>query len=349
MNKSFTSLNTNVIFVDNYNQLSQKISSYGSNFLFVVDENTSKMVRPLPEPNVILKSGENYKNFRSIVKILKQAADHHLSRETIFIAFGGGVVCDLTAFASSVFMRGAKLTLIPTTLLSMVDASLGGKTGFDFNDSKNLIGSFYPADEVIICPDTLISLSDQEFKNGLAEVLKHALLSKDDKLYLTLVNNKEKIFQRDIETLNELIYLSLQVKNDFISKDPKETKNIRQALNLGHTFGHALETHTHFSAWSHGEAVAWGVGRAIETGVKLGITTPEFAYGVNKLFRYFNFDFNYRLDRSEWQDYQIQLLKDKKRNNQLINFVLLKGQGDFVLQNVDFELIKDVVLKKALY
>jgi len=349
MNKSFTSLNTNVVFVENYNQLGQKISSFGSNFLFVVDENTSRMVRPLPEPNVVLKSGENYKNFSSVVKILKQAADHHLSRETVFIAFGGGVVCDLTAFASSVFMRGTKLTLIPTTLLSMVDASLGGKTGFDFNDSKNLIGTFYPADEVIICPNTLDSLSDQEFKNGLAEVLKHSLLTKDEKLYLTLVNNKEKIFKRDIEVLNEVISLSLQVKNDFISKDPKETKNIRQALNLGHTFGHALETHTHFSSWSHGEAVAWGIGRAIETGVKLGITTPKFAYGVNKLFHYFNFDFNYRLDRSEWQDYQIQLLKDKKRNNKLINFVLLKGPGDFVLQTVDFELIKDVVLKKALY
>jgi len=349
MNKSFTSLNTNVIFVENYNQLSNKISSYGTNFLFVVDENTSKMVRPLPQPNVVIKSGENYKNFNSIVKILKKAADQHLSRETVFIAFGGGVICDLTAFAASVFMRGTKLTLIPTTLLSMVDASLGGKTGFDFNDSKNLIGTFYPANEVIICPDTLLSLSNKEFKNGLAEVLKHALLSSDDKLYLTLVKNKEKIFNRDIETLNELIMLSLKVKNDFISKDPKETKNIRQALNLGHTFGHALETHTHFSAWSHGEAVAWGIGRAIETGVKLGITTPEFAYGVNKLFRFFDFDFVYRLDRSEWQDYQIQLLKDKKRSNKLINFVLLKDQGEYVLQSVDFELIKDVVLKKALY
>ncbi|MDD4397756.1 MAG: 3-dehydroquinate synthase [Sphaerochaetaceae bacterium] len=339
---------TEVLFAKNYDDLSFHIGKYGTNVLWVVDETTAKMVRPLPEPNVILPVGEKNKVWDSVSIILKEASRNKLGRDTRFIGFGGGVICDLTAFAASIFMRGCTLTLIPTTLLAMVDASLGGKTGIDFCNTKNLVGTFYPADEVLICPETLGSLPPRELKNGLAEVIKHSLLSKNDALYILLVQNKNQILAKNPETIKKLILLSLQIKSDFILQDPLETKGIRTGLNLGHTFAHALESHSRMMTWSHGESVAWGVCRALEAGVKLGITDKPFADGAAKLFLFYDYDIGFRLNRGEWLDFKDQVLSDKKKVNGQLRFVLLKSQGDFVSMPLDLNMVRDLVIKQPL-
>lgn len=348
MDSFFQALKTNVLFAKNYEDLSFHIGKYGNNVLWIVDETTAKMVRPLPEPNVILPSGEKNKTWESVSLIIREASRNRLGRDTRFIGFGGGVVCDIAAFAASVFMRGCRLTLIPTTLLAMVDASLGGKCGVNFCNTKSLIGSFYPADEVLICPEPLASLPPREMLNGLAEVIKHSLLTRKPDLYLMLVQNKNQILAKDMEILKKLIHLSLEVKCQFIMDDPYDNRNLRAGLNFGHTFAHALESHLRLMSWSHGESVAWGIGRALEAGVALGITNPVFAEGARKLFLFYGFDMGYRLNRGEWLDYRDQLLADKKKINGQVQFILLKDQGEFITQPMDMNTVRDLVIKQAL-
>ena len=337
-----------VLFANSYADLSFHIGNYSPNALWIVDETTAKMVRPLPEPNVILPSGEKSKSWDSIALIVKEASRNRLGRDSRFIGFGGGVICDLAAFAASIYMRGCRLTLIPTTLLAMADASLGGKTGINHCNTKNLIGSFYPAEQILICPATLASLPPNEFHNGLAEVIKHSILTKNDALYLLMVQSKNQILSRNMEVLKKLLLLSLQVKKEYIQDDPDDKLGIRAALNFGHTFGHALESHNRMASWSHGEAVAWGMGIALDAGLKLGITESVFAEGVKKLLLFYGFDINYRLNRGEWLDYKDRILTDKKKTGGKIHFILLKQQGEHVSQTLEMNLVRDLVIQRAL-
>lgn len=347
MEKIFNTLGTDVYYCKNTKELSLQISNYGPNVIWILDDNTAKLLNPLPFPNVILKPGENYKNWKSIEEIVTCALKNSISRDSMFVSLGGGVVCDLTAFAASIYMRGANLTLIPTTLLCMVDASLGGKTGMDFENGKNIIGTFNPANEVLICPSVLKTLPLSEYRSGLAEVLKHSLLSSDNKLFNLLKNHKDEVLMRDEKILKEMLILSLEVKKSFIERDPKEKKGIRQALNLGHTFGHALESFSRM-AWPHGNAVAWGTVRALHAGLNIGVTPHGFANEAINLFKLYDYDINYRLTRADWYDYRQQLSKDKKRYDGKIKFVLSSGQGKFVLQSLEDKQIKEVVLRKPL-
>ena len=233
---------TDVYFLSTIKELSAKLSAYGRRVLWVFDSNSAALFTNLPANSVILPSGEKNKTFSSIEKIISAALDAHLSRDSVFIGFGGGVVCDMTAFAASVFMRGCSLILVPTTLLCMVDASIGGKSAIDFKGGKNLIGTFYPAKDVLISSACLRTLPQQEFISGMGEVIKHAFLTEDDALYDFLVKNRNAILKKDRETVSEMVDMSLRVKASYIERDPEEKLGIRQALNLGHTFAHALET-----------------------------------------------------------------------------------------------------------
>lgn len=232
---------TEVLLADDLKDLSAHLGEYGRLVLWVFDTNTAKLFKQLPPSHVVLESGESAKNFTSLERILSAALDEGLARDGRIIGFGGGgVVCDMSAFAASVYMRGGcRLTLVPTTLLAMVDASVGGKAAIDFKGMKNMVGSFYPASEVLLSIDTLRTLNEKEFLNGLAEVVKHALLSQDEELYKFLLVRKNEILSRDPKTLAALVELSLKVKQWFIEQDPTETLGIRQSLNLGHTFGGA--------------------------------------------------------------------------------------------------------------
>lgn len=297
--------------------------------LWVCDTHTRHFI-PEGVPVLELPSGELAKNWQSVETIVGMAMKLSLARDSRFIAVGGGVVCDVTAFAASIFMRGCSVSLVPTTLLAMVDASLGGKTAIDLLGAKNLVGTFHPADDIFISTDTLKTLSEAEFRNGLGEVLKHAVLADDDTLLRFLTDEKQSILERDAEKLDRMIMVSLDVKRSYIEKDPTEQKGIRDALNLGHTFAHALESIGKMSRWSHGEAVAWGVVKALQAGAAIGVTPKSFAKRYIDLFASYGFDIHLKV--GETTAFLHALESDKKRRQSQIRFVLMEGQGKHRLQ-----------------
>ncbi len=340
---------TDILLAEDLKDLSVHLGNYGRSVMWVFDSNTAKLFKQLPPVHVVLESGESSKNFNSLERILTTAIDEGLARDGRIIGFGGGVVCDLAAFAASVYMRGCRLTLVPTTLLSMVDAAVGGKAAIDFRGLKNMVGAFYPASEVLICVDTLRTLNEKEFLNGLAEVIKHALLSQDEELYKFLLTKKNEILNRDTATLTSLVSLSLDVKKWYIEQDPTETLGIRQMLNLGHTFGHALESSSHYGLWGHGTCVAWGTCRALEAGVMTGVTDKAYASGATKLFKSFGYDIDYRIGRGDWIEFRDHLLKDKKKADGKVLFVLMETQGKSVLRPLELQLVQQLVIAKPIF
>jgi 3-dehydroquinate synthase len=203
-------------------------------------------------PSVIIPSGEEHKNLETVSHLWKSFLENGLDRKSTVTALGGGVIGDLTGFAASTYMRGISWIVIPTTLLSMVDASLGGKTGFDLPEGKNLIGSFHPPKLILADPSLLLTLSDRELRSGMAEVVKHGVIS-DPELFALCSNGMDWVKAN----LEEIVKRAMAVKIQVIEEDPYE-KGIRAALNLGHTVGHAVELASRFEL-RHGEAIAIGM------------------------------------------------------------------------------------------
>ena len=300
-------------------------SDYPSS-LTVFDENSLSSYGRAPSASVTLPPGEENKRWESVDSLLQSAISLGLARDSAFIGIGGGVILDMTAFAASIYMRGAHCLLVPTTLLSAVDATLGGKTGIDYGGAKNMVGTFFPADKVLIVPELLRTLPEKEYRSGLGEVLKHAILSADDRLMRFLIDNRSAVLGRVEDTVMEMIRLSLEVKISYITRDPEETKGIRSALNLGHTFGHALEALSDYRV-SHGEAVAWGVQRALYLGRCLSVTPPDLADKGQDLFSLYGYDGSYRVPDELFGRYMEAVSKDKKKKGGAVRFILMEGQG----------------------
>ena len=343
MREFLNCLGTKVLMADSFSDLSYHVGAYGKSTLWVCDSNTARMVRPLPSPNVILEPGESSKNFACAERIISVAIDAGLGRDCTFIALGGGVVCDITSFAASIYMRGCKVILIPTTLLSMASSALGGKTSINFKFSKDIVGTYFPANEVLVCIDCLKSLPNKDYMNGFAEILKHSLLTKDDGLFNIIAKQKSLIMDRDVEILKQIVTISLKIKKGYVDNDPYERFGIRDALSLGSTFAFALEGMSRLQ-WSSGQATAWGICKAMEASREMGLCTPDFAAGVVKLFAFYGFDVKYRIQRGDWMAYRTQLMKNSKSLNGVPSFVLLKDQGEYEIRPIDEEIIKSVVM-----
>lgn len=337
---------TSVMMADDLKDLARHMGEYGRNVMWVFDTHTAKLFTQLPPYNVVLESGEANKNINGLMRIISMAADSGMARDSRIIGFGGGVVCDMAALAASVYMRGCRLTLVPTTLLCMCDATLGGKTAIDFQGSKNLIGTFYPAEEVLVSTDVLRTLPDKEYHNGMGEILKHALLSPSTDLYSYLIGHRSEILKREPKVVAQMLALSLEVKKLYIEQDPRETKGIRQMLNLGHTFGHALESMSHFGTSSHGECVAWGTCKALEAGVALEVCDRSYAEGCLKLFQSYGYDTDYRIGRGSWIEYREHLSHDKKKIGGKIHFVIPVKQGQCKLMPLEESLIQRLVIQQ---
>ncbi|MFA5569858.1 MAG: 3-dehydroquinate synthase [Sphaerochaetaceae bacterium] len=329
MNVKLGGIDSSVYRVESIHQVKENLDP-ASKTLWVCDSHTQQYL-PKGVDVVILPPGEETKSFDGIDLIVERALELQLDRNSTFVALGGGVVCDITAFVASIYMRGCSLVLVPTTLLAMVDASLGGKTAIDFKETKNLLGSFYPAHEIYIYSHSLHTLSDQEFLSGLGEVIKHSLLTKERELYTYLLNNKEQILLRDDRTLSELILYSLEVKRSFIEQDPQERLGLRAALNLGHTFAHALEVESSFGI-THGEAVMWGVAQALEIGVTLHITDSEFAQQYLSLIQEYGYSLHHKINDRKL--FFAAMERDKKRSSKGVFFVLMAHQGQHVYQQI---------------
>jgi len=237
----------------------------------------------------------------------------------------------MAAFAASLYMRGCRLVLVPTTLLAMVDAALGGKTGIDYGGFKNMVGTFYPAQELRLWPGVLASLPDREFRSGLAEVIKHAFLA-DPKLLTLLEDKRSAILARDSAVLEELVFRAVMVKVGVVERDLRETGE-RAFLNLGHTFGHALEAVLGFDgSWVHGEAVCWGMARAFDLGVVLGRTDPAWRDRAVALMSGYGF----RLAASASPTAVLAAMNnDKKKKAGQVRFVLQENLGRTFQQAVD--------------
>ena len=291
---------------------------------------------------LILGSGEPFKTIESVLAICKAAIDSNAKRSAVFTGIGGGVITDMTAFAASIFKRGATCELVPTTLLSMVDAAIGGKTGCDFDSYKNMIGSFFPAQKIHIIPSFIQSLPENEYRSGMAEVVKTALLYSKE-LFEKLASKPETLQNRKDPLVEEMIKICVNAKAAVVEQDLTE-KNIRMQLNLGHTFGHALETRAGLGKVSHGDAVAWGIARAAELSKKIGLCTENYVQTVKSALSSFGWETQpmhsalngkFASEKEAALSLFEAMKKDKKNASNKVRFVLQEDVGETVITEVD--------------
>ncbi len=325
------------VSIYNNNQILKNIPK--TNTLVVTDSNCQSLFQSEGYSLLVLPPGESAKHFASIQVILEKAVELGLDRKALFVAVGGGVICDMTAFAASIYLRGTRLILCPTTLLSMVDASVGGKTGIDFCNYKNQVGTFFPAEEVRIAPDFLLTLPTSEYLSGLGEVIKTALL-KDKALSEILLTQSKEILARDIPLMTEVIQSCLKVKGYFVENDFKEG-GIRAYLNLGHTFGHALETLENLGGITHGEGVAWGIYKAAQLSTKFYDLTPDYLSFVKEMLLHYN----YRLDFTDKDtSLLIEAMKhDKKKVGNNLRFTIQKAIGETAVETIPEKMVQEIL------
>lgn len=283
---------------------------------------------------ITVADGEEYKNQESIDTILESLFNHRFNRKSMLIAFGGGVIGDMTGYASSIYQRGIDFIQIPTTLLSQVDASVGGKTGMNNSYGKNLVGAFHQPKAVYIDPLFLTTLPTREFGAGVAEIVKMAVtFNKDFFEFL------ETAGLRDEEVLQEAIKQAVQTKADVVAQDEKE-HGLRAALNYGHTFGHVIENETKYKKYLHGEAVAIGMVMANNTSVKMGLMTQSEANRVENLLKKYNLPVSYEIENT--QEFYETFFLDKKSSDNDITFILPVGIGGVKITN---ECKKELVIE----
>lgn len=317
--------------------LTELVKPYSSVFI-LVDENTAKHCLPLISGNlsdalnIQIQSGEEHKNIHTTSVIWSVLTDHLADRKALLINLGGGVITDMGGFAASCYKRGIDFVNIPTTLLAMVDASVGGKTGIDFAEFKNQIGVFSEAKEVLICPVFLETLDARQLRSGMAEVVKHYLIA-DERAFMDFDMNASP----DIG----MIRRAINIKSDIVAQDPFE-KNVRKKLNLGHTVGHALESYrlTTHEPLLHGEAVAYGM--AIETRIsvfKSEIGEEKAGMILQKLRAIFALK---ALSSEEIEGFLSYIHQDKKNENGKIKMALLDDIGSCL---IDVEVTTDEIRK----
>lgn len=322
------------------------------NILFICDENTryiAEKIRGANElPIAVLSAGEAHKNWASIESILKKAKDFGLGRDSLFVGIGGGVVTDMAAFSASIYMRGTKISLISTSLLGMVDAAAGGKTGFDLFDIKNLAGTFYPAHDIFMPLEALITLPQKEWKSGMAELIKTAIIG-DRNMLNDLLQNRNLInaegIQKEPKLIANFIAKSVEIKCHIVESDPQEKGSERMLLNLGHTFGHALESCLGLGSITHGEAVAWGIVRSAELGISLGITSKNLYNQIIEVMK--SFDFEIRSSYPGMKDaktFTNALMNDKKKKNGRLHFIVPDelGARTVTLDELPVALVKEI-------
>jgi len=268
-----------------------------------------------------LQPGESLKCAEKANEIIEDMIAHSIPRSITLIALGGGVIGDFTGFIASIYMRGVDFIQIPTSLLSQVDSSVGGKVGINSKTMKNAIGSFYQPKVVIIDPDTLQTLEKRHFNNGMAELIKHGLIA-GKSLYEDLM---EKDINLDIE---DFIYRSVVIKRDIVIQDVTD-KGVRQLLNFGHTIGHAIEQDSGYSLL-HGESIA--------IGMLMMIKDPSLYNKVRALFQKYNLPVTYTYDTEKIYNY---IKTDKKISGNFLNIILLKNEGNAFMKTISLEQIKE--------
>ncbi|HMD40119.1 MAG TPA: 3-dehydroquinate synthase [Candidatus Acidoferrum sp.] len=230
-----------------------------------------------------MDDAESAKNLFTLEKLSRSLVRAGIDRHSLIIAAGGGVIGDVAGFAASTIQRGVALVQIPTTLIAQVDSAVGGKTGVNLPEGKNLVGTFYPARLVLVDSAVLKTLPERQYRGGLAEVIKYGVIA-DAKLFAWLEKNFDAVLRRDPAALAYIVPRSLEIKAQVVSRDERES-GLREILNFGHTFGHALETITNYRTYQHGEAVAWGMMTAALLGHELRLTPADEVSRIVSLVR----------------------------------------------------------------
>jgi 3-dehydroquinate synthase len=295
-------------------------------------------------PLLAISADEEHKNIDTVMLICRWLLEQGADRDAMVLAVGGGVTTDMAGFAACIYKRGVRYANVPTTLLSMVDAGIGGKTGVDLGGIKNMVGAFYMPRLVYMNIAVLDTLPGRQFASGFAEVMKHGLI-KDQEFYFWLIENLYEINERDHKVLAKMVRKSCEIKRDVVQKDPTE-KGERALLNFGHTIGHAIEKARNFELY-HGECVALGCIAAAYISMKKGLIETGTCYEIRDMFVPFNLPITVEdVDPEEI----VKLVKsDKKMDNNCIKFILLKDIGDaFIDTTVTDDEIREAV-KEILY
>jgi 3-dehydroquinate synthase len=303
----------------------------------ITDINVHRLYQKnFPSDNVIIiGTGEKIKNLDTVQYIYDKLMALEVERSSFIVGIGGGIVCDITGFVASTYLRGVRFGFVSTTLLSQVDASVGGKNGVNFGGYKNIIGVFNQP-EFVICDLSLLgTLPGKEILCGLAEIVKHAVIG-DAELFGYLEENYKNAFSLDRQVIERLVYDSIKIKSTIVNKDEKE-KGERRKLNFGHTIGHAIEKTIGIS---HGEAVSAGMVAAATIAVNRNLLSPEDATRIKLLLK------NLRLPTEilTGKERLIEALKkDKKREGDAIHFVLPDGIGKVIVKQIPIKEIKNML------
>ena len=336
MSTAYTFAGSYRTVVDIRDGLPQIVSARGR--LLVCDATTHRLFCGSDTDAIVVPARDDAKQWQHVAHIIDTALARGADRHHELVAVGGGAVCDVGGFAASIFLRGIRLTYVPTTVTCMVDAAFGGKTGINFGTRKNMIGTFYPATTLLVYPEAAASLPERDYLSGLAEVIKTALLG-DESLVDLLETQEAAVRARQPEVLREIVSRCLALKGKVATADLREGSAVsgseppppgepadpgREVLNLGHTFGHALESASGLQ-WTHGEAVAWGLGRAALLARHLGIMEDAYAERVWRLLE----RYGYALHQEDVlaDDLLVAMRADKKRRGSDLRFVLQRGLG----------------------
>ncbi len=292
---------------------------------------------------IVMPHGEGTKSYDNLIKIHNWLLENNINRNSMIFAVGGGVIGDLAGFCASTILRGVPYVQVPTTLLSQVDSSVGGKTGINTKYGKNLVGSFYQPAAVITDIESLKTLPKRELLAGFAEVIKYGLIA-DLSFFNWLEENTNKILNLDIDAISYAIQTSCKAKARIVEEDECESGQ-RALLNLGHSFGHALEAAAGYNGdLLHGEAVAIGTIMAFDLSVKIGACAPDQAIRVKKYFKHIGLPVNANNINASAEELIITMRRDKKVLNNKMTFILVKKIGDaFITQDIEENLVRDIL------
>ncbi len=351
--KTIESENYSIFFENTIEELVKFVNlGHYSRFFILTDENTAQYCLPMVKPHfdgmdnfdiIEINAGEESKDIDFCIGIWKMLIDFGADRKSLLINLGGGVISDMGGFVASTFKRGIDFVHVPTTLLSQVDASVGGKTGIDIDSIKNIIGTFTQPKAVFISYDFLKTLPQRQILSGLAEMLKHGLIADAD--YWNSLKNSDLSLPSA-----ELVFRSVELKNKVVIEDPTE-RGIRKALNFGHTIGHAVETYSLVNdenPLTHGEAIAIGmICEAYLSYKKTGLAEVELADIVSVINRLYP---KYTIEETSHNELCSIMLKDKKNQNGKINCTLLTSIGQCQLDNIctDDELCESLTYYASL-
>jgi 3-dehydroquinate synthase len=336
--KTIKSHQTPIYVGESYKELDSYLPSNTSGVFFLVDENVFQTRQKEFEGRevIIVPSGEQQKSLNYVEELIGVLLLRGADRSSYLIGVGGGVVCDITGFVATVFMRGIKFAFVPTTLLAQVDASIGGKNGVNTGDYKNMIGAFSQPEFILVDPSFLLTLPKKELISGMAEVVKHACI-KSEMYFNYIEENIASILTLNMEVIEELIIQSVMIKAAVVEEDEKES-GIRKILNYGHTFGHAIEKKNQLA---HGEAVSLGMVIVNSIAAKKGMLDAVSETRINDVLKKIGLPVNI----SEYDLVSLHSLvkNDKKKAGETISLILLNQIGNAQVVTVFIDDIPSVI------